>query len=232
VIDVALLSVIRRWRLRDGLAICEISRRTGLSRTTIRKYLSSDIVEPKYAARKSASKLDAFEGKLTKWLETEPRKSRKRRRNLRQMFVDLVTLGYRGSYDRVAAFARQWRRRQREAALIAGGGTFVPLVFSPGEAFQFDWSEDWAVIGGERMKLKLAHFKLAHSRAFTLRAYRQETHEMLFDAHNHAPRVARRARIRQSWRAQRVARTTLPRVVARGATSRGQDTHGRAGVGR
>jgi transposase len=164
VIDVALLSVIRRWRLRDGLAIREIARRTGLSRTTIRKYLNNDRVEPKYAVRKSASKLDAFEEKLTKWLETEPRKNRKQRRNLRQMFADLVALDYGGSYDQVVAFARQWRRRQREAAMIAGGGTFVPPVFAPGEAFQFDWSEDWAAIGGERMK-----FKLAHSRAFTLR---------------------------------------------------------------
>jgi hypothetical protein len=34
----------------------------------------------------------------------------------------------------------------------------VPLVFAPGEAFQFDWSEDWAVIGGERMELKTAQF--------------------------------------------------------------------------
>jgi sensor c-di-GMP phosphodiesterase-like protein len=25
----------------------------------------------------------------------------------------------------------------------------VPLVFQPGEAFQFDWSEDWAILGGE-----------------------------------------------------------------------------------
>jgi putative transposase len=25
-----------------------------------------------------------------------------------------------------------------------GRGTFVPLVFAAGEAFQFDWSEDWA----------------------------------------------------------------------------------------
>ena len=37
----ALLSVIRRWRLRDGMAIREIARRTGLSRNTIKKYLSS-----------------------------------------------------------------------------------------------------------------------------------------------------------------------------------------------
>ena len=36
------------------------------------------------------------------------------------------------------------------------------------------------------MKLKVAHFKLAHGRAFVLRAYRQETHEMWFDAHHHA----------------------------------------------
>ena len=185
-IDVALLSVIRRWRLRHGRPIREVCRRSGLSRNTIRKYLKNKVVEPKYATPKRASKLDAFENKRGRWLETEPGKGRKQRRNLRQMYGDLVALGYRGSYDRVAAFARDWRRRQREVARIAGGGTFVALVFAPGEAFQFDWSEDWAVIGGERMKLKVAHFKLAHSRAFVLRAYRQETHAMLFDAHHHA----------------------------------------------
>ena len=102
------------------------------------------MVEPKFATPKRASKLDAFEGKLKRWLEGEPRKHRKQRRNLRQMSGDLVALGYRGSYDRVAAYARAWRRRQREQARLAGGGTFVPLVFAPGEAFQFDWSTDWA----------------------------------------------------------------------------------------
>ena len=34
-----LWSVIRRWHHRDGLPIREITRRTGLSRNTIRKYL-------------------------------------------------------------------------------------------------------------------------------------------------------------------------------------------------
>ena len=62
----------------------------------------------------------------------------------------------------------------------------MPLVFDAGEVFQFDWSEDWAVINGERTKLQVAHFKLSHSRAFLLRAYPLQTHEMLFDAHNHA----------------------------------------------
>src|SRR6202035_3940884 len=40
-----------------------------------------------------------------------------------------------------------------------------------------------------RTKLQVAHVKLSHSRAFILRAYPQQTHEMLFDAHNHAFRV-------------------------------------------
>jgi hypothetical protein len=68
--------------------------------------------------------------------------------------MPICALGYRGSYDRVAAFARNWKQRQHEAQQTTGRGTFVPLTFAPGEAFQFDWSEDWAVMGGERTKLK------------------------------------------------------------------------------
>ena len=65
----------------------------------------------------------------------------------------------------------------------------MPLVFAPGEAFQFDWSEDWAILSGERTKLQVAHTKLSHSRAFIVRAYPLQTHEMLFDAMTQAFRV-------------------------------------------
>ena len=54
-------------------------------------------------------------------------------------------------------------RNRRRAA----GACSCPLAFLPGEAFQFDWSEDWAVIAGERTKLQVAHFKI-YSRAFIL----------------------------------------------------------------
>ncbi|WP_157081340.1 IS21 family transposase, partial [Novosphingobium naphthalenivorans] len=62
-------------------------------------------------------------------------------------------------------------------------------VFQPGEAFQFDWSEDWAMIGGRQTKLQAAHTKLSHSKAFIVRAYPLQTHEMLFDAMTQAFRV-------------------------------------------
>ncbi len=184
-----LLSVIRRWHFRDHFSIREISRRTGLSRNTVRKYLRADGVEPRFNVPDRPSKLDPYADKLSAMLRVEAGKGRKQKRTIKQLHADLAMLGYEGSYNRVAAFARDWRAARQREQQISGRGTFVPLAFVPGEAFQFDWSEDWAIIAGERTKLQVAHFKLSCSRAFTLRAYLLQTHEMLFDAHNHAFRV-------------------------------------------
>ena len=82
---------------------------------------------------------------------------------MKQMHADLVKLGYEGSYARVAAFARVWREDRHRVEQTTGRGTFVPLVF------QFGWSENWATIGGERVKLQVAHTKLSHCRAFLMR---------------------------------------------------------------
>ena len=185
----AFLSVIRRWALREEVSIREIARRTGLSRNTVRRYLRSGSVEPKFDLPKRISKLDAFADKLAHWLKVEAGKSRKQRRTVRQLHADLAVLGYEGSYGRVAAFSRGWKTERMREQQGIGRGTFVPLAFQPGEAFQFDWSEDWAILGGERTKLQVAHFKLSFSRAFIVRAYPLQTHEMLFDAHYHAFRV-------------------------------------------
>jgi transposase len=87
------------------------------------------------------------------------------------------------------SFARDRKAARQREQNTSGRGVFVLLAFLAGEAFQFDWSEDWAVIAGERTKLRVARFKLSYSRAFFLRAYPQQTHEMPFDAHNHAFRV-------------------------------------------
>ena len=183
------LSVIRRWALRDKMPIREIARRTGLSRNTIKKYLREGVSEPKFKTLPRPSKLDPYAERLSSWLLAQTRKSRKDRRTVKLMYQDLVVLGYDGSYERVAAFARAWRADRHLAEQTTGRGTFVPFVFQPGEAFQFDWSEDWGNIAGERVKLQVAHIKLAHSRAFLVRAYPLQTHEMLFDAHWHAFRV-------------------------------------------
>src|SRR3546814_10346347 len=101
----ALLSVIRRWHFRDHLPIREIARRTGLSRNTIRKYLRSETIDPRFKVPDRPSKLDPFAEHLAAWLRREMGRSRKQKRTIKQFHADLVSLGYEGSYNRVAAFA-------------------------------------------------------------------------------------------------------------------------------
>ena len=79
------MGVIRRWALREQMSIREISRRTGLARNTVKKYLRSDEIEPNYERRVSSSKLDPYAEKLAIWLGVEATKSRKQRRTLRQI---------------------------------------------------------------------------------------------------------------------------------------------------
>jgi transcriptional regulator with XRE-family HTH domain len=111
VIHVAIIGLIRRWHIRDQLQLSlrEISRRLGISRNTVRRYIRSGTTEPVYADRQSSSSLDKYAFKLTTWLKTESTKSRKQKRSVKQMHLDLRALGYEGSYDRLAAFARQWK---------------------------------------------------------------------------------------------------------------------------
>ncbi len=71
-----ILSVIRRWHHRDGLPIREIRRRTGLSRNTIRMYLATDVVETKYPARKTQSRVDPSPAVMASWLAQESERSR------------------------------------------------------------------------------------------------------------------------------------------------------------
>ena len=148
----ALLGVIRRWYFRDGMSKREIARRTGLSRNTLKKYLSQSHMEPVYSPRQSSSKLDDFAAILQDALIFEAKKPRKQRKSVKQLYHDLLPQGYCGSYDRVAAFARQWRQEQSVSKQV-----YVPLSFAPGDAFQFDWGENWVSIAGKKVKVQVAH---------------------------------------------------------------------------
>ncbi len=82
-----LLNIIRRMSLREKLSIREISRRTGISRNTITKYLNAGTIEPQFTTPERQSKLDPFAEKLAGWLKAEAGKSRKQRRTLKQLYA-------------------------------------------------------------------------------------------------------------------------------------------------
>ena len=86
----ALLSVIRRWYHREGLSVREVSRRTQLSRNTIRKYVSSGEVEPRYRRRQGANNLEPSAETLSSWRKRERDRGRKERRTVKALYRDLV----------------------------------------------------------------------------------------------------------------------------------------------
>ena len=183
-INVGILAKIRRMHLREGMSLREVSRCTGLSRNTIRRWLRQpEMTEPQYPTHKSPSKVDAWGDLLVSWLKTDSHRIKRERRTAKAMYEALRTQGYDGGYGRICAFIRRWRQEQSDSPQRTA---YVPLSFALGEAFQFDWSCEYVFVGGLRRRLGVAHIKLCASRAFWLVAYYAQSHEMLFDAHARA----------------------------------------------
>jgi transposase len=175
---------IRRMFFREHLSISEIARRTTLTRNTIKKWLkAADSSEPKYRRPPKLTKLTPFEPKLLMALVADAHRPKRDQRNALMLFKEIQQDGFTGCYSRVTQFVRSWRNQSSAASTKSA---FVPLHFALGEAFQFDWSEEWLVIGGIHRKILAAHTKLCASRAFMICAYPTQSHEMLFDAHTRA----------------------------------------------
>ncbi len=178
-----ILGKIRRMYLRDKLSLHEITKRTGLSRNTIRKWLrtadeATPPAPPTYQRDKVPGKLSPFHATLEQALKADAHRAKQDRRTAKALFAQIRADGYTGAYCQVTAFIRHWRECEGKAPRA-----FVPLTFEQGEAFQFDWSEEGLVIGGIYRRMQVSHMKLCASRAFWLVAYPSQGHEMLFDAH-------------------------------------------------
>jgi len=174
---------IRRRHLVQKQTITEISRDMGISRPTVRKHLAT-VEEPKYErVQPSSPKLGQFEEQLTKWLEEEAKLARPRRRTAHRLFEGLQEIGYGGAYDSVQRFVKRWKSGHQGPKLTEA---FVPLVFQPGDACQFDWSHEQVELGGVLQNIKVAHFRLAYSRQMFVVAYPREMQEMVLDAHSRA----------------------------------------------
>ena len=135
---------IRRMYYREHLSINEIQRRTSLSRNTIKKWLKApNDSAVKYQRAKKPGKLTLFESRLLLALEADARRPKKDRRTALMLFKEILNEGYTGGYSIVCDFIREWRNQGSQSKSV-----YVPLRFTLGEAFQFDWSEEWLVIGG------------------------------------------------------------------------------------
>ena len=169
-----MLGKVRRMHYRDGLSHSEISRRTGLSRNTVKKWLRApEGALAAYRQESTPGKLGPYQATLIQALEADARRPKRDRRSAKALLAELRGLGYTGGYTVLTDFIRDWRLG---VGANAPSRAFVPLKFALGEAFQFDWSEEGLVIGGVWRKLLVAHLKLCASRAFVLVAYPSQGH--------------------------------------------------------
>ena len=179
-ITMEMIGKIRRMHFRDGMSLHQISKRTGISRNTIRKWVRAPKPDnpPKYKRRDTPTKLSPYIEFLQKALKADSLRPRKNRRSAWALFEQVKDLGYTGCYSRVTDIVRGWHENDGPKSKA-----FVPLQFAFGEAFQFDWSEEGLIVGGIYRRLQVAHMKLCASRAFWLVTYPTQAHEMMFDAH-------------------------------------------------
>ena len=171
---------IRRDHLDRGVPIRRIARELKLSRNTVRKAIRGDVAAFGYERTvQPLPKLGPWVAELERLLEANEGKRRRERLSALRIFEALQGLGYDGGYDAVRRYAMSWRWRRSGS----GSQVYVPLIFDPGEAYQFDWSHEYAVVAGTTTRVKAAHLRLCHSRLFLVQIFPRESQEMVFEAH-------------------------------------------------
>ncbi len=174
---------IRRDREVHKKPIKQIVRERGVSRNTVKKVLRAGPGEVVYQrSHQPRPQLGPFIERLEEVLEEDWPQPRKKRKQAKQIYEDLVRDGYQGAYDSVRRFVKAWREEKGRNP----GTVFIPLYFEPGSAYQFDWSRESAVLGGIHQTIRVAHFRLSHSRMVFVTAFVRESLEMLLEAHNRA----------------------------------------------
>lgn len=171
---------IREAYFRKKKKIREIARDFNLSKNTVKKIIRSGITDQHYVrTQQPRPKLGAFAERLSEWLKEDSSKPVRHRRTAQILFEQLQREGFEGGYDSVRRYVKQWKGHD-DATEVKG---FIPLVFDPGEAFQFDWSYEKIELGGVPVQIKVAQFRLCHSRMPFCVAYTRESLEMVLDAH-------------------------------------------------
>lgn len=173
---------VRLAAKREGQSVRGIARKYHLSRNTVRRYLRSDEVDPHYRRQQEAKpKLGPYLADLEQFLSEDAERPRPHRRSALLLFEELQRRGYQGAYDSVRRHVQAWKREHRGSQEV-----FIPLSFTPGEAFQFDWGAEALVLGGRTTKVSFAHVRLCHSRLPFLIASVRESLEMVMEAHAQA----------------------------------------------
>ena len=132
---------IRRERA-GGKAIREIARDLRLSRKVVRKAINAP--EGAFDYNRTVQprpRIGPFQERLDTLLSENEARHRRDRLRMTRIHDLLLREGFEGSYDAVRRYSARWseaRRKDPGANVTRGVAAFIPLLFKPGEAYQFD----------------------------------------------------------------------------------------------
>ena len=168
--------VLRHKILVEGKSQRAVARELGVSRNTVRRYLT--LAEPVRVEREPRRKpvLERVQPRLDALLEEwSGRTTPKQRLTATRLHRQLREEGYRVGETLVRAYLREWRRRRAEV--------YVPLVHRPGESAQADFFEVSVELAGERRRAWLFLMRLMHSGRDFVRLYERQDQLAFLDGH-------------------------------------------------
>lgn len=109
------IDCIKHLRNTKGLSISEIQKTLGINWRTAKTYADENqLPEPK-SNRRSVMMYEEKWGEIVSgWLFEDRRLKRKLRRNKKQIFEELRTHGFKGSYRTVCYFIDDWKNSHSE----------------------------------------------------------------------------------------------------------------------
>ena len=141
----------------EGRSIKAIARDLRLSRKVVRKAIRAP--EAEFTYRRSVQplpRIGPFQERLDTLLSENEARPRRERLRITRIHDLLLRDGFEGAYDAVRRYASRWQIGRRRDVGV-GAAAFIPLMFRPGEAYQFDWSHEDVEIAGKPMRVKVAH---------------------------------------------------------------------------
>ena len=156
---------------RQQLSVAQTARALGLDARTVAKWAHVEQFRAR-TGQPRAGKLDAYKGKIVRWLDAHPYSAQ-------QIFQRLREAGFDGGVTIVKDYVQRIRPRHPEA--------FLKLDFAPGEAAQVDWGEYGTIgVGSTRRRLSFFLMVLCHSRRMYLEFTVSQTMEFFLSCHENA----------------------------------------------
>lgn len=158
---------------RQGFSLRYISRKLGIHRNTVTKYLTEPAMPQYRKSKRAESILAPYHQMIDDWLQQDDYRGS-------WIYQKIKGLGYTGGYDTVKIYVRGVKARNRRQA-------FVRFETVPGLQSQVDWADfKVAVVGAADITLYLFLMVLGFSRAMYAQFVTRCTMAAFMDAHMNA----------------------------------------------